>query len=204
MLAVMEYENLYQDGMPPPPPPAPGRRPSGRLRRVAASGAAAVVLLGGGAAIGIALTGGASAATSGSGSGPHHVAASRCRGLAARAKRNGRPVAALRIEALCLSPLLRIAAAGGIYGSVTFKAKDGSRTLAFERGTVASLAGSVISVRASNGTTWSWDITGSTVIRESGKKVARSSLADGDRVLVVGQVVSGTNDARLIRIRAVG
>jgi hypothetical protein len=201
----MEYENLYQDGMPvPPPPPAPRRKTSGRVRRIAASGAAAAVLLGGGAAIGIAMTGGASAATAGSGGSTQHQAAvAQCRSLAALAKRNGHPVAARRIAWLCRrNPLLRVVSAGGIYGSITFKGKDGTRTLAFERGTVASLVGSVITVRAVNGTTWTWDITASTVIRESGQKVAQSSLSDGEQVLVAGPVVSGVNDARLIRIRA--
>ncbi len=200
----MEYENLYQDGMPVPPPPAP-RRKTGRVRRIAAVGAAAAVLLAGGAAIGIAMTGGASAATSGSGSPQHQAAAAECQSLAALVRSDGHPIAAQRIEALChRSRLLRMVAAGGIYGSITFKAKDGFRTLAFERGTVASVVGSVITVRAVNGTTWTWDVTASTVIRESGQTVAPSSLADGERVLVAGQVVSGANDARLIRIRAVG
>jgi hypothetical protein len=200
----MEHQNLYQDGMPTPPPPA-GRKPTGRTRRIVASALAAVALLGGGAAIGIAITGGASAATSGSDSPRYQTAAGECHSLAALARRNGHPGAARRIEGLCRrSPLLRIAAAGGIYGSITFKAKDGTRTLAFERGTVASVAGSVITVRAVNGVTWTWDIAASTVIRESGHQVAQNALADGERVLVAGQVVSGTNDARLIRIRAVG
>jgi hypothetical protein len=202
----MEYQNLYQDGMPVPPPPTPPRKTSGRFRRVAASGAAAAVLLGGGAAIGIAMTGGASAATSGSGSGQQKTAAADCRSFAALARRNGHPVAANHIAELCYrSRLLRLVAAGGIYGSITFKAKDGgTKTLAFERGTVASVAGSAVTVRAVNGTTWTWDVLASTVIRESGHKVAPSALADGEQVLVAGPVVSGANDARLIRIRAVG
>jgi hypothetical protein len=201
----MEYQNLYQDGMPVPPPPEPRPKTNGRVRRVVASGAAAVALLGGGAAIGIAMTGGASAATPGSGGQQHATAAAQCHRLAAVVRSNGHPVAATRMAARCRrGPLLRLAAAGGIYGSITYKAKDGTRTLAFERGTVASVAGSVITVRAVNGTTWTWDVSAPTVIRESGHKVAANALADGDRVLVVGQVVSGANDARLIRIRAVG
>jgi len=201
----MEYQNLYQDGMPVPPPPAPPRKTSGKVRRIAASGAAAAVLLGGGAAIGVAMTGGASAATSGSGSSQYGAATAQCRSLAAVARRNGHPVASRRIAALCRpGRLLRLAAAGGIYGSITFKAKDGTETLAFERGTLASVAGSAITVRAVNGTTWTWDISASTVIRQGGHKVAKSALADGEKVLVAGPVVSGANDARLIRIRAVG
>jgi hypothetical protein len=199
----MEYENLYQDGMPVPPPPAPRRQRSGRVRRIAATSAAAAVLLGGGAAIGIAMTGGASASTASSDTTQHQKAAAECRSLAALVRSNGHPVVAQRIEALCRrSRLLRIIAAGGMYGSVTYKAKDGTTTLAFERGTVASVAGSVMTVRAANGITWTWDITSSTVVRENGQKVAQSSLVDGDQVLVAGQMVSSTNDARLIRIRA--
>jgi hypothetical protein len=201
----MEYQNLYQDGMPEPHPPTPPHKTSGRVRRIAATGAAAAVLLGGGAAIGIAITGGASAATSGSGSAQQKTAAADCRSFAALTRRNGHPAHATRIAALCRrSRLLRLVGAGGIYGSITFKAKDGTKTLAFERGTVASVAGSAITVRAVNGTTWTWDVSSSTVIRESGHKVAQTALTDGEQVLVAGQVVSGVNDARLVRIRAVG
>jgi hypothetical protein len=201
----MEYQNPHEAAMPVPPPAAsPGGRRRGRIRRIAATSAAAVLLLGGGAAIGVAMTGGASAATAGSGSTRHHAATGRCHTLAARARRRGHPATALRIDARCRNPLLRIAAAGGIHGSITYKARNGTRTVAFERGTVTSVAGSALTVRAADGTTWSWDIVASTIIRESGHKVAQSRLADGETVLVAGPVAGGTNDARLIRIRAVG
>ncbi len=202
----MEYQNLYQDE-PPPPPPAPpaASKAAGRARRVAASTAAATVLLGGGAAIGIALTGGASAATtSNSGATSSGVASGKCHRLTDKALSSGHPVVARRLHALCASPLLRLAIVGGIHGQVTFRAKAGTRTIAFERGTVQSVAGAVVTVQAADGTRWTWDIVSDTVIRQSGHQVARSELAVGDQVLVAGQVVSGTNDARLIRIRAAG
>ncbi len=208
----MEYQNLYQDGPPAPPPTPPtARKTTGRARRVAASAAAATVLLGGGAAIGIALTGGASAATTGnsgstlsSAASSSGIAGGRCHRLTEQALSSGHPVVARRIQALCASPLLRLAIVGGIHGQVTFRAKSGTRTIAFERGTVQSVAGSVVTVQAPDGTRWTWDIVSNTVIRESGHQVAQSQLAVGDQVLVAGQVLSGTNDARLIRIRAAG
>jgi hypothetical protein len=67
----------------------------------------------------------------------------------------------------------------------------------FERGTVQSDTGSVITVTAADGTTWTWDITSSTVVRQNG---STASVGTGDQVFVAGALVSGANDARLIRI----
>jgi hypothetical protein len=169
-------------------------------RRVAATVGAAAVLMGSGVGIGIALTGGASAATSSSSPAARPVAA-RCSRLAARLRSGGHPRAARNVRALCDSPALRLALRGGIHGQVTFKAKDGFRTLVFERGTVASVAGQLVTVRAADGTTWAWQLVTGSVVRESGAKVAASKLTAGEQVLVVGQVANGANDARLIRIR---
>jgi hypothetical protein len=200
----MEYQNLYQDGLPPQAPGPAGRRGGGRGRRIAASAAAAVVLLGTGAAMGVALTGGASAATSGA---PAATAkpAGPCRKLAATRTADGHPAAARRARALCRGGALLRLAAHGLYGEVTFRAKGGgTRTLAFERGTVQSVTGSAVTVRAVNGTTWTWHVVADTVVREAGQKVALSKLTDGATVLVAGPVRAGADDARLIRIRAAG
>ena len=75
------------------------------------------------------------------------------------------------------------------------------RTLAFERGIVQSASGSDIVVRAADGTTWTWDLVSSTVVRESGQKTTTSALTTGEPVWVGGPVVSGAKDARLIVIR---
>ena len=56
-------------------------------------------------------------------------------------------------------------------------------------------------VRSADSTTWTWNLVGNTVVREGGKVVARTALADGQQVFVGGPVVSGANDARLIVIR---
>jgi hypothetical protein len=195
----MEYQNLYQDGMPPPAPAPPPHRPSRRVSRVAASVAAGAVLLGGGAAIGIAATGGASAATAGSATPDPHRAGGLCAQRITAARVAGHPVRAARLGARCR---LAWVAAHGIHGTVTYKAKNGTSTLAFERGVVTSASATAVTVRASDGTVWTWDFVASTVIRESGHRVARDKLVSGDQVLVAGPVVPAARDARLIRIKA--
>ena len=83
---------------------------------------------------------------------------------------------------------------------MTFRGKAGPRTVAFERGTVKSDSGSVITVTAADGTTWTWDITSSTVIRQAGSKASASAISTGEQVFVGGTVASGANNALLIRI----
>jgi hypothetical protein len=201
MLGAMEYQNLDQVGM---SPQAQAAKPAGRTRRIAVSSAAAAVLLGAGAAAGVALTGGAAAATAGAAATHHRSGDGQCHRRAAGLGRSGHPAGGPRVPAICSHPLLRIAAGGGIHGEVTFAGKTGSRTLAFERGTVQSVNGSVMTVKAADNTSWAWHIVAGTIIRESGHQAAKGSLAVGDHVLVAGQVATGTKDARLIRIRATG
>lgn len=192
----------------------PGGRPrwSGRTKRLFATGAAAAVLLGSGTVIGVALTGGASASTS-----PTSSAASasttpapkttspgsrtsRCAKIVQQALDSSHPKLASRIHALCTRPLLRLALVGGEHGEVTFRAKSGTTTLAFERGTVKTDSGGVMSVIAADGTDWTWDITSSTVVRQGGSKVTSSAIASGDHVLVAGTAAGQSYDARVIRI----
>jgi Domain of unknown function (DUF5666) len=112
----------------------------------------------------------------------------------------GHPAAAMRLHALCTGPLLRLALVGGEHGQVTFKGKTSPKTIAFERGTVESVTGSAFTVQAPDGTTWTWDLTASTTIHAAGQDTAQAKLATGDRVFVGGPLVSGTRDARLVRI----
>jgi hypothetical protein len=190
--------------------PAAPRR-FGRAKRVAVTIAASAALLGSGAAIGVALTGGASASTGTSvsagsslASASSAIAAGKCAKIAAKLRASRHPVAATRLHALCTDPLLRLALIGGEYGQVTFKGKTSPRTIAFERGTVETVTGSAVTVRAHDGTTWTWDLTGSTAIHAAGQATAKAKLAAGDRVFVGGPVVSGARDARLIRTGAAG
>jgi hypothetical protein len=187
---------------------------SGRTRRILTTGAASAVLLASGTAIGIALTGGASAAVSPGttpaaststsappGTTSPGTPASRCAKIVNQALNTGHGKLAARLHAFCTRPLLRLALVGGEHGQVTFRGKTGPRTVAFERGTVESDNNdSTITVTAADGTTWTWYITSSTVVRQAGSKVGASALADGEQVFVGGTVANGGNDALLIRI----
>jgi hypothetical protein len=97
--------------------------------------------------------------------------------------------------------LARLRRLPGMYGQFTVETKKGARTVAFERGTVTSVAGNDVVVRAKNGTTWSWTLTGTSVVREDGKRTSTSALAPGETVLTGGPVTGGTRDVRLIAIR---
>ena len=96
-----------------------------------------------------------------------------------------------------VSALDRLRRVGGMYGEVAYHGKDGTRTLAFERGTVTSAGGNLV-VKAANGTTMTWNSVSDTTVRQAGQKVSRSDLADGQHVLVAGPVSSGNRDARVI------
>ncbi len=202
------------------------RRPprwSGRAKRIITTSAAGAVLLGSGTAIGIALTGGASAsttsppvstATNGPAATPSASASaststgtggstgtgtSRCTKLVEELVLGNHLKLATRLHALCTHPLLRLALIGGEHGTVTFNSKSGPVTAVFERGTVESDTGSVITVTAQDGTTWTWDLVSNTAIRQDGKA---ATVGTGDQVFVVGTQASGVNNARLIRIRS--
>jgi hypothetical protein len=97
--------------------------------------------------------------------------------------------------------LARLRALGGVDGQFTFHNKTGFHTLAFERGTIQSVSGSDVVVRAPDGTTWTWLIVSNTVVRENGAKTTTSALATGQTVFAGGPVVNGAKDARLIVIR---
>jgi hypothetical protein len=99
--------------------------------------------------------------------------------------------------------LARLRALGGIYGQFTFHNKTGFHTLAFERGTIQSVSGSTLVVRAPDGTTWAWLIVSDTVVRENGSKTTASALSVGQLVFTGGPVINGARDARLIIIRQV-
>jgi hypothetical protein len=98
--------------------------------------------------------------------------------------------------------LARLRALGGIDGEFTYHNASGYHTLAFERGTIASLSGSDVVVRAADGTTYTWLIVSDTVVRHNGSKTTTGALATGETVFAGGPVVNGARDARVIVIRA--
>jgi hypothetical protein len=98
----------------------------------------------------------------------------------------------------------RLRLLGGVHGEVTFRYKGGYRTLAFERGTITSVSGGDVVVRAPDNTTWTWLIVSNTVVRRNGSKTTTSALSPGETVFTAGPVTNGTKDARLIVIRPSG
>jgi hypothetical protein len=124
-----------------------------------------------------------------------------CLRRAARLRAAGHPSAAGLTLWRCGHRLRRIRALGGLHGQFTFETKTGARTIAYERGVIQSISGADVVVQAKDGTTWTWVLGSSTVIREKGKRVAASALSDGENVFAGGPVVSGAYEARLIVIR---
>jgi hypothetical protein len=191
----------------PPQPPGKGWKHSRRLRWGA--GIAAVALLAaGGAAAGLELTGTpanaaqavalnsaltapgrncpAPAGVQGSGSHRNGARGSAGRGAGAGHRR-------------CLRRRLR--EIKGMYGEVAFHTANGTQTLAFERGSVASVSGSKLTVHAPNGTQWTWTLSSSSMIRKAGRTIQASQLTGGTRVFVGGQVNGSSRDARLVFVR---
>jgi hypothetical protein len=99
------------------------------------------------------------------------------------------------------SALARLRRLGGVDGEATFHYQGGYRTLAFERGTIQSVSGSDVVVKAPDGTVWTWTIVTDTVVRKSASKTTTSALSAGELVFAAGPVVDGDKDARLIVIR---
>ena len=127
--------------------------------------------------------------------------AGRCRRAVVRLRATKHPRAARVVARFCRDRLVRLRALGGLHGQFTFTTKSGTRTLAFTRGVLESASAGQLVVKSADGTSWTWDLVGTTVVREQGKVVARTALADGEQVFVGGPVVSGASDARLIVIR---
>jgi hypothetical protein len=209
-----------------PPPPGPRRR-GGRALWWGAGLALVALLAGGGAFAAAALSSHAtpapppgptgqaavlntmlssasspaSAATVSSiAAGSTPTVAHPCLHRAAALRAAGRPGAA-RVQLRRCRALLRVRALGGIHGQFTFESKNGPRTLAYERGVIESVSGTGVVVQATDGTTWTWDLTSSTVVRKNAARASTSALSDGERVFVGGPVASGAYDARLIVIR---
>jgi hypothetical protein len=88
-----------------------------------------------------------------------------------------------------------------MYGEVAFHTANGTQTLAFERGTVASASSGKLTVHAPDGTQWTWTLSSSSMIRKSGQTIPASQLTGGTRVFVGGQVAGSSRDARLVFVR---
>ena len=201
---VPPYGGLPPQGRQPGQPPHGGR---GR-GRVAAVIVACAVVAGGAFAVTEAVSGSTPnltpAASTALSSGPTGQAAVLNGVLADAASATptaGTPATKAAAVRRLGRALVRLRLLGGIHGEYTFETKNGARTLAFERGTVLSVAGSDVTVRATDGTTWTWVLTSASIVRENGSRTSAKSLAGGQLVFAAGPVTGSTRDARLIVIR---
>ncbi len=150
------------------------------------------------------------AGTSGTVAGPAARRCARAVGAARAARRTGHPLVARRASGAAIARcrlvrrrIIRFFLLRGVDGQFTFRTRTGAlKTVAYERGVIESVnSGSSIVVKAGDGTTGTWDLVSSTVVRDGSGKVSESTLAVGEQVWVGGPVVSGAKDARLIFVR---
>lgn len=107
------------------------------------------------------------------------------------------------IYAAALSTSAPAAPGGGrqlLHGERVVKDKDGKIiTVDIQRGTVSAVSASSMSVRSSDGTTWTWTLNGTTKVRGANlKKEPTSSIKVGDTVAVAGQRTGDTRIARAV------
>ena len=160
-------------------------------------GAAVFGLLVGGGITWAAVSGGGAPASSGSSASSARAAALNTALTDAASDRADSPA---RVR----WALGRLRHLGGVDGTATFHNKTGFHTLSFERGTIESVSGSDVVIKAADGTTWTWHVVSNTVVRKNGAKTTTSALSAGEAVFAGGPVVSGARDARLIIIRPSG
>ena len=87
-----------------------------------------------------------------------------------------------------------------LHGERVVKDNDGTIiTVDIQRGTVTAVSASSMTVRSSDGTTWTWTLNGNTKVRGADlKKEAVSSIKVGNTVAVGGQRTGDTRTARAI------
>jgi hypothetical protein len=85
-----------------------------------------------------------------------------------------------------------------MHGQITFATRKGPRTLVFTRGAIQSVSSSSMVVKAADGTTWTWSLAGSTTVTRGGHRTDLAALSAGQRIVVVGQMAGGADDARRV------
>lgn len=201
-----QYPPTQQFPRPGPQPPRRNLRwMQNRKVRWGAGIAAAVILSAGGATAGLALTGSSAAPPAND---AQAVALNSAMGyttgcsLSSVTKNAGS--AAIKADRMslrrCLRARLRVIT--GMYGEIAYHTTSGTQTLAFERGSIVSTGAGQLSVKADDGTTWTWDEASSPIIRENGKQAGIGALQTGTKVFVGGLVDGGSREARLIIVHA--
>jgi hypothetical protein len=94
----------------------------------------------------------------------------------------------------------RWAAARGVHGEATVKRKDGFHLRTWQVGEVTGRSGANLTVRSADGATWTWVTVAGTRVHKEGEKSAVSALANGDRIIVIGERAGTTRTAKIIRV----
>jgi hypothetical protein len=87
-----------------------------------------------------------------------------------------------------------------LHGERVVKDKNGTIiTVDVQRGTVTAVSSSSMTIRSSDGTTWTWTLNGDTKVRGANlNKEATSNIKVGDTVVVAGQRTGDTRTARAV------
>ncbi|MFI0354571.1 hypothetical protein [Actinomadura sp. 9N407] len=88
----------------------------------------------------------------------------------------------------------------GVHGEATVQRKDGFHLRTWQTGEVTGRSGANVTVRSADGISWTWVTVGGTRVHKEGEKSAVSALANGDRVIVIGERAGTTRTAQMIRI----
>ncbi len=154
------------------------RKPGRRATVVTGVVLAGVLVAGGATAF---AEGSGSAAPSGTSAGAQHA---KGKG-GAKARRQRRERRALRLVAR------------GVHGQVTVRKAAGGpyAVREWQRGQVTAATGGKVTVRSTDGTSWTWTLPQDAKITRGGRKITASALHDGDNVLLVGHRDGTANDA---------
>jgi hypothetical protein len=179
-----------------------GSRGGGRRRWAAVLAITAVVVGGGAFAAAEAATGAPAAPAALAAAGSPAVTTAKADAATKGTSTKDTPTKAAAKDHLRVHGRMgRLRRLGGMYGEYTYETKTGAGTLAFERGTIESVSGDDVVVRAHNGMTEAWTLTSKSIVREDGKRATDSALAPGELVFTGGPVSAGAHDIHLIVIR---
>lgn len=84
------------------------------------------------------------------------------------------------------------------HGQITFATKNGPKTLVFEHGAIQNVSASSMVVKAADGTTWTWNLASSTIVKKDGRRTDAAALSAGQKVVVVGQLAGSADNARRV------
>ncbi len=89
-----------------------------------------------------------------------------------------------------------------MHGEFAVQTKDGTKTIAVQRGTITAVDGKTVTIKSSDGYSVTWTITDDTRIRANRDKGDAADLKTGAQVGVAGSKDGDTTTARLIVVPA--